>query len=98
MFYSLLKKHVLQSKKYLSQTKKGQRIDCDLLSTQIASLANLGSSHINAGIEARRWGTAHETIVPYEAFETKDGRWITIGAGKKLLDHYQKYRPFWSSK
>jgi crotonobetainyl-CoA:carnitine CoA-transferase CaiB-like acyl-CoA transferase len=32
-------------------------------------------------MEAQRWGTAHESIVPYQSFQTKDNRWITIGAG-----------------
>ncbi|CAG7822947.1 unnamed protein product, partial [Allacma fusca] len=68
-----------------SKTNQGQRISCDLLSTQIATLVNIGSNYINSGKEATRWGTAHETIVPYEAFETRDNRWITIGTGNDQL-------------
>lgn len=64
------------------KTGLGQRIDCNLLSTQITCLVNLASNYLNAGWEAQRWGTAHESIVPYQAFPTKDNRWITIGAGK----------------
>lgn len=62
------------------KTNKGQWIQCNLLSTQVASLANIGSNYLNAGKEASRWGTAHESIVPYEAFPTKDG-YISVGAG-----------------
>lgn len=43
-------------------------------------LANIGSNYLNANIEAKRWGTAHESIVPYQSFKTKDG-YITVGAG-----------------
>ncbi|XP_060516666.1 succinate--hydroxymethylglutarate CoA-transferase [Cylas formicarius] len=62
------------------RTGKGEKIDCNLFSTQIASLINIGSNYLNAGKEATRWGTAHESIVPYEAFPTKDGH-LTIGTG-----------------
>ncbi|XP_063914115.1 succinate--hydroxymethylglutarate CoA-transferase [Zophobas morio] len=66
-----------------TKTGKGQKIDCNLLSTQVASLINIGSNYLNTGKEAARWGTAHESIVPYEAFPTKDG-YFTIGAGSDL--------------
>lgn len=61
------------------KTGKGQKIDCNLLSTQVSLLVNIGSNYLNAGYEANRWGTAHESIVPYQSFKTKDG-YITIGA------------------
>nr|CAG4640848.1 EOG090X05UC [Eulimnadia texana] len=59
---------------------KGQLIEVNLLSTQVASLVNLASNYLNAGKEAKRWGTAHESIVPYQSFATLDG-YITVGAG-----------------
>lgn len=63
-----------------TKTNKGQWIQCNLLSTQIASLINIGSNYLNANKEATRWGSEHESIVPYEAFQTKDG-FMTIGTG-----------------
>lgn len=66
-----------------ARTGKGQKIDCNLLSTQVASLINIGSNYLNSGKEATRWGTAHESIVPYEAFPTKDG-YFTIGTGSNV--------------
>ncbi|XP_030767872.1 succinate--hydroxymethylglutarate CoA-transferase [Sitophilus oryzae] len=62
------------------KTGQGQKIDCDLLSTQLSTLINIGSNYLNAGKEASRWGTAHQSIVPYQAFSTKDG-YYTIGTG-----------------
>lgn len=62
------------------RTGKGQKIDCNLLSTQVASLINIGSNYLNAGEIPIRWGTAHASIVPYEAFPTSDGHLI-IGTG-----------------
>ena len=61
-----------------NQTGKGQKISCDLLSTQVSSLVNLGSNYLNGQLESNRWGTAHASIVPYQSFKTKDG-YFTIG-------------------
>ncbi|GIY52188.1 succinate--hydroxymethylglutarate CoA-transferase [Caerostris extrusa] len=61
------------------KTSKGQKIDCNLLSTQASLLVNISSNFLNGKKEAKRWGTAHESIVPYQAFETKDG-YITLAA------------------
>ncbi|GAV01681.1 hypothetical protein RvY_12355-2 [Ramazzottius varieornatus] len=63
------------------KTGKGTKIDCNLLSTQVANLVNLGTNFLNTGIEPRRWGTAHESIVPYQAFPTSDEQHIVVGAG-----------------
>lgn len=63
-----------------SKTGMGQKIDCNLLSTQLSALINIGSNYLNANQEGKRWGTAHESIVPYQAFQTKDG-YLTVGAG-----------------
>lgn len=62
------------------KTNKGQWIQCNLLSTQVASLINVGSNYLNTGKEGERWGSEHESIVPYEAFHTKDG-YMTVGTG-----------------
>lgn len=63
-----------------TKTGKGQKIDVNLLSTQVAMLINIASNYLNANQEAKRWGTAHGSIVPYEAFKTKTG-YLTVGAG-----------------
>ncbi|XP_076283279.1 succinyl-CoA:glutarate CoA-transferase isoform X1 [Lasioglossum baleicum] len=62
------------------KTNCGQWIQCNLLATQVASLINIGSNYLNANKEAVRWGSEHESIVPYEAFLTKDG-YMTVGTG-----------------
>lgn len=66
-----------------TKTGKGQWIQCNLLATQVASLINIASNYLNANKEATRWGSEHESIVPYEAFPTKDG-YMTVGAGSDL--------------
>nr|XP_022301356.1 succinate--hydroxymethylglutarate CoA-transferase-like [Crassostrea virginica] len=89
------------------RTGQGQHIDCDLFSTQVASLINIGANYLNAGIEASRHGTAHPSIVPYQAFRTQDS-YLLVGAGNdgqfKLLcqrlklGHLQKDKKFSTNK
>jgi succinate--hydroxymethylglutarate CoA-transferase len=61
------------------QTGRGQRIDTSLFETQISLLTNVAMSWLNLGREAERWGTAHPSVVPYDAFKTKD-TYFVIGA------------------
>ncbi|KFH70525.1 hypothetical protein MVEG_03375 [Podila verticillata NRRL 6337] len=63
-----------------SRTGRGQHIDCSLLDAQIATLANIGSSYLIAGQEAKRMGTSHPSIVPYQVLPSSDSH-IMIGAG-----------------
>jgi formyl-CoA transferase len=63
---------------------QGQFLDCSLLDVQVSALANIASNWLVAGKEAVRWGTAHESIVPYQVFPTKD-RPIAIAAANQKL-------------
>ncbi|XP_054548273.1 succinate--hydroxymethylglutarate CoA-transferase isoform X2 [Talpa occidentalis] len=62
------------------KTGKGLFIDCNLLSSQVACLTHVAANYLIAQKEAERWGTAHGSIVPYQAFKTKDG-YLVVGAG-----------------
>ncbi|EDO48985.1 predicted protein [Nematostella vectensis] len=66
------------------KTKIGQKIDCSLLSSQIAVLSHIATSYLNTGFVTGRYGTAHHSIVPYQVFPTKDGH-IMVGAGNDGL-------------
>lgn len=55
-----------------ARTGQGQKIDASLFETTISILNNVGMSWLNLGKEGKRWGTAHPSIVPYDAFKTKD--------------------------
>ena len=59
-----------------TRTGIGQKIDVSLFETQLALLCNIGSNYLIAGQEGRRLGTAHESVVPYQAFKTKDGYFV----------------------
>lgn len=54
------------------RTGRGQRISLNLLAMQLATLINIGSSYLVGGVTPQRWGSAHATIVPYEAHPAKD--------------------------
>lgn len=61
------------------QTGQGQKIDASLFESQVSLLSNVAMSWLNAGEKAERWGTEHPSIVPYQAFKTKDA-YIVLGA------------------
>ncbi|XP_073921460.1 succinyl-CoA:glutarate CoA-transferase isoform X2 [Castor canadensis] len=63
-----------------TKTGKGLFIDCNLLSSQVACLTQVAVNYLIGQKEAKRWGTAHGSIVPYQAFKTKDG-YLVVGAG-----------------
>jgi hypothetical protein len=49
-------------------------------SFQASILVNAASAYLNGGVDGQRWGTAHPSIVPYQAFATADGH-ILVAAG-----------------
>uniref|UniRef100_A0A669CA62 Succinyl-CoA:glutarate-CoA transferase n=1 Tax=Oreochromis niloticus TaxID=8128 RepID=A0A669CA62_ORENI len=57
------------------KTGRGVHIDCNLLSSQVSCLSHIAANYLNAGKEARRWGTAHESIVPYQGSK-RSGFWL----------------------
>jgi formyl-CoA transferase len=63
---------------------RGQYLDISLLDTQVSALANIASNYLVAGQEATRWGTAHESIIPYQVFRTRD-RPIAIAVANQKL-------------
>ncbi|XP_054419879.1 succinate--hydroxymethylglutarate CoA-transferase isoform X7 [Pteronotus mesoamericanus] len=47
---------------------------------EVACLTQVAANYLIVQKEAERWGTAHGSIVPYQAFKTKDG-YLVVGAG-----------------
>lgn len=64
---------ILMALRHAERTGEGQQIDISLLDTQIAMLANQGSTHLVDGSEPRRMGNRHPTVVPYTTFDCADG-------------------------
>jgi len=71
---------VLIALRHAERTGQGQHIDCSLLDTQIAMLANQGLSYLVGGVPPPRLGNAHPTVVPYRVFDAKDGA-IVVAVG-----------------
>lgn len=69
-------------------TGQGQYLDVALLDGQVAWLTYLASGYLASGNVPQRYGTAHPSIVPYQAFSTQDGD-IMIAAGNDSL--WQKF-------
>lgn len=64
---------VLIALRHAEKTGIGQHIDCSLLDTQIAMLANQAMSWLVGATVPGRMGNAHPTVVPYRTFESLDG-------------------------
>jgi crotonobetainyl-CoA:carnitine CoA-transferase CaiB-like acyl-CoA transferase len=63
------------------RTGMGQWIEISLLDSALHHLANVASGVLNTGVEPKRHGNAHPSIVPYEVFETSDGVNLALAVG-----------------
>jgi crotonobetainyl-CoA:carnitine CoA-transferase CaiB-like acyl-CoA transferase len=65
----------------------GQHIDLALFDTQLVALANQAMNYLVSGRSPGRLGTAHPSIVPYQAFATADGHIIVaVGNDRQFAD------------
>ena len=64
----------------------GARIEVSLFGATLASLINVAQGALVTGNEARRYGNAHPSIVPYQLFHASD-RVFAVGAGTER--HYR---------
>ena len=74
---------ILAALRHAERTGEGQQIDISLLDTQIAMMANQGSSYLVSGVAPGRLGNRHPTVVPYTTFAVADGVLI-IAVGNDL--------------
>ena len=75
---------ILAALRHRDASGQGQRIDVSLFDTQLSWLANIGSNVLFTGEDAPRYGNAHASIVPYEAFHASDGQFVLAVASEKL--------------
>ena len=57
-----------------------RHIDVSLWDCAVASLANQAQNVLASGVDPSRMGSAHPNLVPYRAFEAKDG-WFVVAIG-----------------
>jgi len=67
---------ILGALRYRDQVGRGQHIDCSLLDSQVAMLANQASNWLNGEMEPGRLGNSHPNVVPYRVFTAQDGHVI----------------------
>ncbi|TCT00224.1 CaiB/BaiF CoA transferase family protein [Aquabacter spiritensis] len=64
---------------------EGQHIDCALLDTSVAILANQGMNWLVGGVTPRPMGNSHPNVVPYRTFAAADGHIIVaVGNDKQF--------------
>lgn len=65
----------------------GQRVDTNLYASAIAWLVNVASNQLVSGQPTKRYGNAHANIVPYQAFQARDGYMsIAVGTDRQFRD------------
>jgi formyl-CoA transferase len=67
---------VLAALHHRARTGDGQYIDISLLDCMVASMGNQNTGFLASGIAPKRYGNAHQSVVPYGVFETLDGHLI----------------------
>ncbi len=58
------------------RTGVGQRIDLSMLDAVVSLLADITTSYLNTGRDYEKFGTGHPDLVPYQAFQAKDGYFV----------------------
>jgi crotonobetainyl-CoA:carnitine CoA-transferase CaiB-like acyl-CoA transferase len=67
---------ILAALRERDQSGRGQRVEVSLFDSALAGLVNVTQAVLVTGNEPRRWGNAHVTIVPYQAFDAADRPFI----------------------
>lgn len=75
---------VLAALRVRDRTGRGQLVDAALLDGQVSWLTYNAGIYFATGESPGRLGSAHPTIVPYQAFRTKDG-YVNVAVGSEAI-------------
>ena len=64
---------------------QGQNIDLSMLDAQVAWMTYQAGYYFATGEAPKRLGAAHPTLVPYQAFMGKDGKYFNVAVGSDRL-------------
>ena len=64
---------------------QGQYIDLSMLDAQVAWMTYQAGYYFATGEAPKRLGAAHPTLVPYQAFMGKDGKYFNVAVGSDRL-------------
>jgi crotonobetainyl-CoA:carnitine CoA-transferase CaiB-like acyl-CoA transferase len=67
-----------------AETRRGRRIDISMLDCAAASLTYMAQNVLATGQSPGRMGSRHPSIVPYQAFPTRDG-YVVVAAGSQAI-------------
>ncbi len=76
---------ILGALRVRERTGIGQHIDISLLDGVISWMTYAAGIYFATGRPPERMGSAHPSMVPYQAFEAGDGRYLLIAAGNDRL-------------
>ena len=66
-------------------TGEGQYIDVSMLDGSVSWMTYAGGNYFATGVNPSRMGSAHPSIVPYQGFETGDGKHLLVACGNDRL-------------
>ena len=75
---------ILTALRQKDQTGKGQWVESALLDGQVAALSYHATGFMGTGVEPKRMGSGHPSLVPYQSFSASDGQFI-IGCANQGL-------------
>lgn len=75
---------ILAALRHREITGRGDMVDVSLLDGQVAWLTYVAGGYFATGTVPPRYGSAHPTIVPYQAFASSDGH-VMVAAGNDGL-------------
>src|SRR2546425_13138607 len=75
---------ILAALRVRDRTGRGQLVDAALLDGQVSWLTYNAGFYFATGDDPGRLGSAHPTIVPYQAFRTKDG-YLNVAVGSEAI-------------
>ena len=75
---------ILAALQHRERTGEGQHLELSLMECGISALINAATAYLIGGEVQGRWGSAHPSVVPYQAFRARDG-YLMVGAGNERL-------------
>jgi formyl-CoA transferase/CoA:oxalate CoA-transferase len=67
-----------------ARTGRGQHVDAAMLDAQVAWMTYQAGHYFATGENPRRLGSAHPSLVPYQAFCTRDG-YVNVAVGSEAI-------------
>ncbi len=76
---------ILSALRVRDQQGIGQHLDISMMDAAVSWMTYVAGSYFANGKVPLRMGGAHPSIVPYQVFETSDGKYLLLGCGNDRL-------------